>query len=280
MGLPLFGVTPLKDAGAKHPAVRWKQYQELLPDEDKLRSWFAAWPDAGVAVVLGPVSDLFVIDVDGPEAHAALLERMGNEPRAPKALSGSREPYRYHLFFKCPITPTKAKQTPWHPKLEFRGKGGVVVLPPSLHKSGNQYAWAPGRSLDDLKPPEVPPSVLKALAPVRAKKVCATGSVSIADKLAEIDASPRTLEFLSGARKDGPHWNDRLFQAACDLCGRGIPLKQAEPLLLAGAMPLNSGEEEAARRTIQSAYEKERDPAAALRCVDRKSVRRSECGPD
>jgi hypothetical protein len=34
------------------------------------------------------VSNLFVIDVDGPKAHAALISRLGGEAVAPKALFG------------------------------------------------------------------------------------------------------------------------------------------------------------------------------------------------
>src|SRR6516165_8277235 len=130
-----------------------------------MQSWFRSWPDAGLAVVLGPVSDLFVLDVDGPEAHAALLKQLGAEPHVPKAISGSQKPHRYHLFFRCPGIATKAKATPWHPQLEFRGKGGIVVIPPSFHKSGHRYAWAEGRSPADLPLPEVPSPILAALQP-------------------------------------------------------------------------------------------------------------------
>ena len=121
--------------GSKTPRIKWKKYQEELPAESDSAGWFDQWPDAGLALVLGPVSDVLVIDVDGPEAHAVLLERLGSEPVAPKAISGSHEPHRYHLFFRCPNLLTRSKQTPWHQKLEFRGKGGIVIIPPSLHKS-------------------------------------------------------------------------------------------------------------------------------------------------
>ena len=39
---------------------------------------------------------------DGPEGHAALLKKLGGEPSAPKSLSGSGKPDRYHLFFRHP----------------------------------------------------------------------------------------------------------------------------------------------------------------------------------
>jgi hypothetical protein len=247
--------------GEKKPCVKWKPYQERLPDADDLAGWFEKWPDAGLALILGPVSGVLAVDVDGPEAHAALMARLGGEPQAPKALSGSGKPYRYHLFFRCPDVPTKAKQTPWHPNLEFRGKGGIVVIPPSLHKSGNRYAWAKGRSPDDLDLPDVPMQILEALKPGPPRKPLSMPSIRRKLSVTGVDASPRTLEFLSGKYSEGPRWNDRLFSAACDLCGRGMSQEEAEPLLLAGAAPWTSGEEELARRTIESAFAQPRDPA-------------------
>jgi len=247
--------------GAKKPCVKWKPYQDRLPTEQELVTWFEEWPDAGLALVLGPVSGVFVIDVDGEEAHLALLERLGKEPLGPKALSGSGKPYRYHLYFRCPDLATKSKQTPWHPNLEFRGKGGIVIIPPSLHKSGNRYAWAKGRSPEEMDLPQLPSQVLEALKPLRPVRTPSAGVAVRINPVAGIDASPRTLDFLSGKWAEGPNWNNRLFHAGCDLCGRDIPVEEAEPLLLAGAQPWNVGEEELARRTIASAYSQPREPA-------------------
>jgi hypothetical protein len=241
--------------GDKKPTIRWKPYQEVLPSSADLQSWFRQWPSAGLAVVLGPVSDLFVIDVDGPEAHTALMSHLGEEPSAPKAISGSRKPHRFHLFFRCPDDATKAKATPWHPQLEFRGQGGIVVIPPSLHKSGHRYAWVPGRSPADVPLPEVPGPILATLR--KKTRSCPTVPVPVPDSL---EVSPSTRRFLAGRYAEGPRWNDRLFQAACDLAGRSIPQETAEPLLLAGARPWNEAEREKALRTICSAYNQTRVP--------------------
>ena len=251
-----------QSTGAKKPCVRWKPFQECLPTEAQLRSWFREWPSAGLAVVLGPISELFVIDVDGEEAHRALVQRLGHEPRAPKAISGSGKPYRYHLFFRHPEVQTKDQATPWHPSLEFRGHGGIVVIPPSLHKSGNRYAWAFGRSLDELRIPKVPAPVLSALKeaitrPMAPLTVSASATISKSD----INASRATREFLSGKFANGPNWNDRLFQAASDLKGPGMPLEKAEGLLLAGAQPWDITQQEIACRTIRSAYSQRRVPS-------------------
>jgi hypothetical protein len=72
--------------------------------------------------------------------------------------------------------------------------------------------------------------------------------------------SPSTRRFLGGEFAEGPKWNERLFQAACDLCGRGVPVDEATPLLLEVARPWNEGEEALARRTIESAFSSPRQP--------------------
>ena len=206
----------------------------------------------------GPVSGLLVVDVDGPEAHEALVAQLGSEPLAPKVLSGSRKPHRYHLFFRCPNMPTKAKATPWHPGLEFRGKGGIVIAAPSLHKSGQRYTWAEGQSLDDLPLPDLPEKILVALRP---PPIPSAPPAPPAGGLNVDNASPSTRDFLAGRYANGPEWNARLFRAACDLYGRGWLRADAEPLLSAGARPWDETNVQIARDSIQSAFSQPREPS-------------------
>jgi hypothetical protein len=76
--------------------------------------------------------------------------------------------------------------------------------------------------------------------------------------------SSNTRQFLQGVYAVGPQWNNRLFAAACDLCGNGVPLEEAMPMLLAGAKPVDITEEDNARRTIESAYSEDRVPGRAI----------------
>jgi hypothetical protein len=165
---------------------------------------------------------------------------------------------RPHVVARHPGLQTKAKATLWHPKLDFRGKGGIIVIPPSQHQSGHCYAWVQGQSLSDIPLPDLPPEIVAALAPP--PRPTAPPSPAPANALKKINASPATLKFLAGEFAEGPRWHDRLFRAACDLAGRQVPLREAEPLLLAGARPWDETEAEAARRTIQSAYDQAREP--------------------
>jgi hypothetical protein len=213
-------------------------------------------------VICGPLSGILVIDVDGAEAGDVLIRRLGSEPHAPKSLSGSGDPNRFHLFFQHPDFPTRAKATPWHAKLEFRGNAGLAVLPPSLHKSGNVYRWAPGRSISDVAIPVLPPEIAAALRPApRPAPPPAAAEIAAVAKRITANVSRSTAAFLAGRYADGPGWNGRMFRAACDLVARGIPFAEAMPLLLEGARPWDLREREAAVRTIESAYAGAREPS-------------------
>jgi hypothetical protein len=256
--------------GAKMPLIKWKPYQERCATPLELVDWFYRYPEAGLAVVLGKVSNLFAVDVDGVEAHRALVDRLGEVPRAPRSNSGSGKEYRYHLFFRAPACPTKAKFTPWHKKLEFRGDRGIVVLPPSLHKSGNRYTWALGRSIQDLQLGNLPEAVLAELE-AKVKSGMQLGpfvgdkqwAVAPRDVMRVTRISLNTRLFLLGQFAYQENWNCRLFGAACDLAGIEMPIQKAVPLLLNGAKPRTFADEEMAIRTIESAYSEPRLPARA-----------------
>lgn len=238
-------------SGQKHPPVKWKRFQTELPQESDLEKWWGQWPDAGIILITGPLSNVFAVDVDSTDARESLLQHLGVLPNAPTALSGSRAPDRFHLFFRHPEFPTKAKSTPWHDKLEFRGNAGLLVLPPSIHPSGNRYAWAEGRSLDEIDLPELPPEIIGALN-LKREFNAPQGTVSVSsDQLTQTEAD------LS-RHANNPGWNNRLFIAAHRFRESGLPHADAEPRLLAAAKPWNADEQDKAQRTIASAYSSQR----------------------
>ncbi len=250
-----------------------------------LTAWFGRmFRGVGVAIILGPISNLFVLDLDGEDGHRELVARLGGVPEAPTVLSGSGKPRRCHYYFRHPDFPTQATYHPWHPQLEFRGYRGIVIAPPSLHRSGNRYTWAPCKSLDDLPPPELPEPILAALREraesraVSARPVGPTRTVvtpGITDlgpltprdeeRLARricflTDISERNRRFLLGDFVDGPHWNQTLFLTACEMRDHDYSFEDAFPLLLHGARPWTPADREAVERTVCSAFAAPRQP--------------------
>jgi hypothetical protein len=120
----------------KHPRTR-HGLRDASTDPDRIRGWWAAWPDANVGVATGW---LVVVDVDGTDGRQALeaLQRaQGPLPPTLTALTGRG----MHLYFRAGAhrIPTSAGRL--GPGLDVRGRGGYVVAPPSLHADGHRYRW-------------------------------------------------------------------------------------------------------------------------------------------
>ena len=139
----------------KHPRLAgWRGLATV--DPAAVRGWWRRWPAANVGLATGARFD--VLDVDGPggEAELRALVQAGAVPGGgPLARTGGGG---WHLLF----APTGlGNRGGFRPGLDWRGRGGLVVAPPSAHPSGRRYRWVrpPGAEL-----PPVPPGLRALLA--------------------------------------------------------------------------------------------------------------------
>jgi hypothetical protein len=143
-----------KDEG-KHPRTRRGAYAATR-NPKKIRSW--RWESANIGVATGEPSGAVVIDIDprndGERGFAMLEQRLGKLPATAVTITGGGG---WHLWFRHPAG--KLRQ-PREPGVDLKADGGYVVAPPSIHKSGNRYAWQlpPNGEL-----PELPPAWLESL---------------------------------------------------------------------------------------------------------------------
>ena len=112
--------------------------------EDVVNYW-NKWPNANVAIVTGPQSGIWALDIDTPEGHArdgfaslaALVAQHGPLPETltAESPSGSR-----HLYFNWPSAGgiRNTNNVPG-PGLDVRGEGGMVIAPPSAKPDGRRY---------------------------------------------------------------------------------------------------------------------------------------------
>lgn len=258
------GFSPVPvESGTKTPLARWREFQTCRPTPEQIRSWGWRWPDTNIMLVLGRLSNLFVIDVDGSDAHEALGRACGPLDHVPMAISGSGEPHRYHLYFRYPPFETQAKITPWCQTLEFRGQGGTIIAPPSIHPSGYPYRWVAGRSVFEMPLPELPSNVREALHRDALQRLSRrqpppSGDATTTPIIRCSRMHHETKRFLEGRYAHQSGWNNRLFQAACDLCGCNVPFEKAKAALLKGAKPQTGQDETKAIATIESAYSEPR----------------------
>lgn len=127
----------------KMPAVKWGT--QATNDETQVTAWWEAHPKNSIAIATGVRSGgLLVIDldvkpekgVDGTDVLRDWEIEHGDLPETVQAESGSGG---VHLYFHTAkvISSTANEEL----GVDIRAKGGMVVAPPSIHKSGNCYVW-------------------------------------------------------------------------------------------------------------------------------------------
>jgi Bifunctional DNA primase/polymerase, N-terminal len=123
------------------PVIPWQVYCQRLPRPSELHLFWTRYPQCNVGVVLGRVSKLIAVDLEGPEADD-LLGPLLPEPLPPtlalRTPAGARR-----LFFAIPptlIVPPRRLDGPGCHVIVL-GEGTCTVLPPSIHRNGAIYSW-------------------------------------------------------------------------------------------------------------------------------------------
>ena len=260
-----WSVVPLKP-GTREGHIKWKCYQTTLPSEEEIIRWWTWWPDASIGLILGPLSRVFAIDVDNEEANKALLDLLGDYPNCPRQLSGSycaERPWKRHFLFRYPTDiRTGAKAEPLVTGLEFRGDRGLLILAPSMHKSGSgQYKWEPDHEILQQALPPVPEQIRKLLISLAKRDVAPSVSQQVAvveeTSLPKYAYNGRTFSAMTRAFLDGKvhqgERNDRLFAAAREMRDYNATKEIATQLLMGAGTSVGLDEDEILR-TINSVY--------------------------
>lgn len=150
-----------------HPRLITAGLHHASTDPARIDAWWSTWPTANVGLRTGVVCD--VCDIDTPEGLRAVQSLLGDE--LPTARTGAGG---YHVYVAATGAGNRAR---FLPGVDWRGAGGYVVAPPSLHASGERYVWVrpitgefppcPAALLDLLVPPPAgpPPAAASAGSP-------------------------------------------------------------------------------------------------------------------
>lgn len=141
----------------KHPHItEWPT--KATTDEATIRRWWQQWPDANIGHEL---TSRIGLDVDprhgGDTSLLALLAEIGPLPATPTVLTGGGG--EMYLFDAVGAT-IKNNAGDLAPGLDIRTGGGMVLLPPSLHRSGRRYEWEASSHPDDVPIAPIPPRLL------------------------------------------------------------------------------------------------------------------------
>lgn len=114
-------------------------------DPSEIRRDFARWPRAGVGILTGAESGIFVVDADTLEGHGvdglatlrAIEVRHGALPDTltAESPSGSR-----HLYLEHPCGGSYVRSFTLAPGVDVKGDGGTITAPPTVTPRGT-YRW-------------------------------------------------------------------------------------------------------------------------------------------
>ena len=152
-------VFPLLERG-KRPLTA-HGFKDATTDAEQIRAWWTRWPTANIGTPTGAGGCGYdVIDVDGVPGFTSLAEMKHSncppdccavtfcpalgelpQPRALAMTPGDKAKRRSagrHYF----IDPTgDGNGTALAEGIDYRGRGGFVVLAPSVGPDGNRYSW-------------------------------------------------------------------------------------------------------------------------------------------
>jgi Bifunctional DNA primase/polymerase, N-terminal len=188
--------------------------KDATTNRARVLAWWTRHPQANIGLATGHRFD--VLDVDGPagaQAIQELADSHGVHSSGPLVRTGGGG-WHYYL---APtglgnVRPAGLAHVDW------RGRGGYVVAPPSRHASGHPYQWIPGRDLE-VSPGDVPAVLLARLerrSPNRspgAMELAATG-VDLGDRYAR---AALAQELTRVATAPVGHRNRQLWESTRNL---------------------------------------------------------------
>ena len=133
----------------KHPRTP-NGVKDATADRTIIKAWWKRWPDANIGIATGPMSGIFVLDVDGDVGKASLAELQAEHGRLPKTVTVKTGKGR-HRYFRCDGARVGNTAGRLGKGIDVRGDGGYVVAAGSVHVSGALYRFVDGRGLDEIE---------------------------------------------------------------------------------------------------------------------------------
>jgi hypothetical protein len=134
--LPVFPLQPR----SKVPLARSHGFEDATTEADVIRTWWGIGPHRNIGIATGHLVD--VIDVDGPLG----VQSWARIPDLPQVLGtvgtpGDQNTQRARGSHLYVVAAGKGNVAGLWPGIDYRGRGGYVVAPPSIGPDGNRYRW-------------------------------------------------------------------------------------------------------------------------------------------
>src|SRR5262245_20030806 len=122
-GLAVFPCRP-RD---KRPATA-SGLKDATTDPEAITAWWQQDPNFNVAIATGAASGVFVVDIDGFDAEAALRHLEREHDSLPSSVEVITARGR-HIYFKMPDLDLRNTASKIAPHVDTRGTGGYVLAP-------------------------------------------------------------------------------------------------------------------------------------------------------
>ncbi len=209
---------PQCDSVGKHPRTN-HGFNDATTDAETIDRWWATWKDANIGIHPGP-SGIVVLDLDSYKTNFAGEELTMAEKTTVTAITGGGGE---HLFFSSDGVRYRSKNA-LVDGVDIKGWGGCVVLPPSMHKSGNRYTWEVGYAPWEHGLAPIPAEVLAILNREREVTFKANGNGHSLDMGREFDRAKEALGRLRAERADNYEDWLRVGMALTELGDAGFDL--------------------------------------------------------
>jgi putative DNA primase/helicase len=216
-------------SAGKHPKAADWSAAEPMSAPDIYATWDTERPP-NLGVVTGEPSDIWVLDIDGAEGQESFRRLVEEHGPVPKTLLHKTGSGGFHFIFK--LTPGFRPKTDsnvfkdTHPRIDVRGVGGQIVLPPSRSDKGD---YSVQRDAEIL---EAPAWLLDLIPQVDDRKPLELEAEDLAEYDSLTDDEKRTsdryidsavagivrdLEALARPWSEGAGWDKGIHRAACRL---------------------------------------------------------------
>jgi hypothetical protein len=206
----------------KTPLGRWKHCQQQRSTPEQLEEFARRCPAGNIGIVLGQVSNLIGLDIDGPEAELLLAELSGGE--LPETLEFSTPNGGRRLLYGLPdgVIVPKRRFDRATSHVIVLGEGSLTVMPPSRLLNG-EYTWASGGRPGEIEPAVCPAWLLNAAPKEGPKGRPGVGGFSSTPSPAGLDRRlRRARDYLATIDHSiqGQNGSKLLWKAVCKLVGK------------------------------------------------------------
>ena len=221
-----FFVLPL-EPGKKKPYTAWKDRRDRRPDADEIKAWWTKFPDAQIGAATGEYSGVDVVDFDNSNVSMPHFESVVCDIPDTFSVTTGREEGGQHIYFKHNghglKNIVKPKDKYGQPiDVDIRTNAGIIVLPPSQHKSGKLYQWGKLNPLDMDDWQDELQDMPKEMAAFFQAASGQNGS----DETVKLDLS-QILSGIGHGERD-----TLLFKYCCRLRGKNLEYAEAQAMVI------------------------------------------------